>query len=200
MNCFLWLEARNDIPFTDIHCFVDDYIPFAELFTIPYLLWFFYVPAVLIFLFFQREHLEDYYRCVVTLILGMSTCLFIYLIFPNEQNLRPDLTALGKQNLFTYIIQVIYNSDTKTNVLPSIHVYNAVAIHVALVTSHKFRGRKGWRMASLILCSLICLSTMFLKQHSFLDVATAFLLYFLYACLTYLWIPGWRKRKSQGRS
>lgn len=196
MKCFVWLEAREDVPFTDIHCFVDDWIPFAEIFTIPYLLWFVYVAAVLIFLFFQKNHLEDYYRCVITLILGMSTCLFIYLIFPNEQNMRPNLTALGHQNVFTDIIQFIYDSDTKTNVLPSIHVYNAVAIHVSFATSHTFRNRRGWRMASMILCSLICLSTMFLKQHSFLDAVTAFLLYYLYAYLIYLWIPRWQRKRS----
>ena len=196
MKCFIWLEARDDIPFTDIHCFVDDYIPFQELFTIPYLLWFAYVVVVLIFLFFQIDHLEDYYRCAITLILGMSTCLFIYLIFPNEQNLRPNLDTLGRRNILTDIIQIIYSSDTKTNVLPSIHVYNAVAIHVAFATSHSFRNRKTWRMASLILCCLICLSTMFLKQHSFLDVVTAFLLYFIYAWLIYLYIPAWRKKRK----
>ena len=152
MNCFLWLEAREDIPFTDIHCFLDDWIPFAEIFTIPYLLWFVYVAAVLVFLFFQKNHLEDYYRCVITLIMGMSTCLFIYLIFPNEQNMRPDLTTLGHRNILTDIIQVIYNSDTKTNVLPSIHVYNAVAIHVAFATSHSFRERRGWHCVPLSAC------------------------------------------------
>lgn len=195
MKCFIWLEARDSIPFTDIHCFVDDWIPFQELFTIPYLLWFVYVVAVLIFLFFQKKHLEDYYRCAITLILGMSTCLFIYFIFPNEQNLRPDLSTLGRSNIFTDIIQIIYDSDTKTNVLPSIHVFNAVTIHVAFATSHTFRKRRGWRMASLVLCCLICLSTMFLKQHSFLDVAAAFLLYFVYAYLVYLWFPAWRRKR-----
>lgn len=199
MKCFLWLEARNDISFTNIHCFVDDWIPFQELFTIPYLLWFVYVAVVLIYLFFQKEHLEDYYRCVITLILGMSTCLFIYFIFPNEQNMRPDLNTLGRHNIFTEIIQIIYASDTNTNVLPSIHVYNAVTIHVAFATSYGYKNRRGWRMASLILCALICLSTMFLKQHSLLDVITAFLLYFLYAYLVYRRIPKWRKRKATAK-
>ena len=36
MYCFTWLEARDDVPFTDIHCFVDDWIPFCEIFIIPY--------------------------------------------------------------------------------------------------------------------------------------------------------------------
>ena len=80
LYCFTWLEARNDVSFTKIHCFLDDWIPFSELFIIPYLLWFVYVAAVIVFLYFQKEHLEDYYRCIITLLLGMSTSLLIYFL------------------------------------------------------------------------------------------------------------------------
>lgn len=194
MYCFAWLEARDDVPFTDIHCFVDDWIPFCELFIIPYLLWFLYVVVVLLFLFLQRRHLEDYYCCVITLILGMSTCLLVYYLFPNAQSMRP--AEFAHSNIFTDIIGFIYSSDTDTNVLPSIHVYNSVAIHVAFSESHYFKNRKGWHIASLILCTLICLSTMFLKQHSFLDVITAIMLYGVYYVLVYQIIPGkFEKRK-----
>lgn len=187
LYCFAWLEARNNIPFTNIHCIVDDWIPFCEIFIIPYLLWFLYVVVVVIYLYFQKDHLEDYYRCSITLTLGMSTCLLVYLLFPNAQNMRP--TEFANPNIFTDIISFIYASDTDTNVLPSIHVYNAIAIHVAFATSYRFQSRKGWKLASLILCTLICLSTMFLKQHSFLDVITAIGLYAIYYILVYKLIP-----------
>ena len=112
--------------------------------------------------------------------------------FPNEQNLRPE--AFAHPNILTDIVQFIYDSDTHTNVFPSIHVFNAVAIHVALVTSPRIKKIKWLRPASLLLCSLICLSTMFLKQHSFLDVIAALLLYLLYATLIYKVIPQWKKK------
>lgn len=192
--CFNWLEARNDVPFRDIHCIIDDLIPFCELFVIPYILWFLYVAIVVIYLYFQREHLEDYYHCVILLMLGMSTCLLIYYLFPNEQNLRPD--TFTEQNIFTNIIDVIYTNDTNTNVLPSIHVYNSIAIHIAFVTSYRFRNKCGWHIASLILCILICLSTMFLKQHSFLDVLTGLGLYLIYYALTYPILQRFRREKS----
>lgn len=174
-----------------IHCFIDDIIPFNELFVIPYVLWFLYVLVVIVYLYFQKDHLEDYYHCVITLITGMTTCLLIYYFFPNEQNLRPE--AFAHPNILTDIVQFIYDSDTHTNVFPSIHVFNAVAIHVALVTSPRIKKIKWLRPASLLLCSLICLSTMFLKQHSFLDVIAALLLYLLYATLIYKVIPQWKK-------
>ncbi len=193
LYCFNWLEARDNVPFRDIHCAVDDWIPFCELFVIPYGIWFLYVLVVIVYLYFQKDHLEDYYHCVITLILGMSTCLLIYYLFPNEQNLRP--ASFAHPNLLTDIVSFIYASDTKTNVLPSIHVYNSIAIHIAFATSHSFRNRHGWRIASLLLCSLICLSTMFLKQHSFLDVITGLLLYLFYSALVYKLIPYLRQKR-----
>jgi membrane-associated phospholipid phosphatase len=198
LYCFQWLEARDNVAFTDIHCVIDDWIPFCEIFVIPYVLWFVYVAAVILYLYLQRKHLEDYYRCAVMLILGMSTCLLIYYLFPNEQNLRPS--QLAHKNILTDIIQFIYASDTNTNVLPSIHVYNAITIHFAFATSHGFRKKYRWRIASLILCSLICLSTMFLKQHSLLDVLAGLGLFLIYSLLVYQVYPVWKSKMNKGNA
>ena len=165
MTWFLWLEGRDDVTYHSISCIIDDWIPFNELFAIPYFLWFGYVVIVLVFLFFQLEHLEDFYRCAATLILGMTTALIIYTVWPNSQPLPPG--------------------DTSTNVCPSLHVYNSLAIHVGLAKSHFFQNKKGWKAASLILCILICLSTVFLKQHSVIDGICALIMYGVYYVVVY---------------
>lgn len=183
MIWFLALENRKNVVFTDIHCIVDDWIPFNEVFIIPYLLWFLYVAVSLVFLFFQTKHLDDFYRCTATLLLGMTTCLFIYTIFPNAQTMRP--TEFSRDNIFTQIITVLYQADTDTNVCPSIHVYNSIAIHVGLTNSYRLKNKRGWKLASFVLCVLICLSTMFLKQHSFIDAVCALLLYTVYYAVIY---------------
>ena len=55
MHFFTWLEARNDVSFQPIHCFIDAIIPFNELFVIPYVLWFLYVLVVIVYLYFQNK-------------------------------------------------------------------------------------------------------------------------------------------------
>lgn len=177
MLWFVTLEKRTDVKFTNIHCIVDDWIPFCEFFIIPYLLWFLYVLCTLVFLFFQLNHLDNFYHTVIVLISGMTICLAIYTIFPNAQNMRP--TTFTKDNIFIQIITILYRTDTDTNVLPSIHVYNSLAIHGSVCRIADLYDKKWLCYTSLILCVAICLSTMFLKQHSFLDVVTAVLLYFL---------------------
>lgn len=177
MTWFMLLEKRTNVHFTNIHCIVDDWIPFNEIFIIPYLLWFLYVFVVLVFLFFQTDYINDFYHTAAVLILGMTASLLIYTIFPNMQRMRP--TTFDRDNVFLRIIAILYKTDTDTNVLPSIHVFNSLAIHAGVCRCHAFQ-KHGWiRIASLLLCSLICLSTMFLKQHSFLDVVAAFALFLL---------------------
>lgn len=180
---FLWLEKRKSIDYHSIHCLVDEWIPFNELFIIPYLLWFGYVAVVLVFLFSQTKHLKDFYRCAATLMLGMTTCLVIYTLFPNAQPLRP--VSFPRDNPLIQLAASLYHNDTPTNVCPSIHVYNSLAIHIGLAKSYYFRNKTGWKLASLILCVSICLSTMFLKQHSFIDVVCAILLYAFYYAVVY---------------
>lgn len=177
MIWFVALEQRTNVKFTDIHCIVDDWIPFCEVFIIPYLLWFLYVAAGLVFLFFQLDHLEDFYRCVIMLILGMTAFLIISTVFPNGQSMRP--TTFDRDNIFTRIIAVLYSTDTSTNVFPSIHVYNSIVIHAGLANALLAKNRRGWYYASLILCISICLSTVFLKQHSFLDGIAAIVLFLI---------------------
>ena len=62
------------------------------------------------------------------------------------------------------------STDTPTNILPSIHVFNSLAIHKAIVSCQRLKKHRGIQIASWILTILIVLSTMFLKQHSVIDV------------------------------
>ncbi len=187
MVWFILLEQRDGIKFKEIHCIVDDWIPFCEIFIIPYLLWFAYVALSLVFLFFQTKYIDDFYRCAAILVVGMTTSLVIYTFFPNAQNMRP--VTFERENIFTNIISVLYAADTDTNVCPSIHVYNSIAIHVALASSKCFKDKKWVKNSSFILCILICLSTLFLKQHSFVDLVCAAALYMFYYIIIYRPVP-----------
>ena len=58
-----------------------------------------------------------------------------------------------------------------------------IAAHIAISKSKFFKGKKILKAGSFVLMVLICLSTVFLKQHSVLDgiyaVILAFILYIL---------------------
>ncbi|MBO5210277.1 MAG: serine/threonine protein phosphatase [Lachnospiraceae bacterium] len=155
-----------------IHVALDDYIPFCEVFVIPYLLWFLYIAVVLGYFLFKDK--EDYFKCCTFLFTGMTIFLLISTLWPNGHHLRPFV--MPRDNIFTKMVAALYQTDTATNLWPSIHVYNSLGCHFAIVKSKHFETRKGIRIASLILCVSIIMSTMLLKQHSVFDVTTAFIM------------------------
>ena len=99
---------------------------------------------------------------------GMTIFLIVSYVYPNAQHLRP--AEFPRNNLFTSIVKWLYKTDTPTNILPSIHVFNSLAVHMSLTNCEALRNRKGIRIASLTLTTLIIMSTMLLKQHSVIDV------------------------------
>ena len=115
--------------------------------------------------------MDTFVRMSRYLFLGMFISLFICTVYPNGTDLRPDINT--DKNIFTALCGFIWGADTPTNVLPSIHVYNSIGVHIALTKAGCFKDNRFLRTASLIACVSICLSTMFLKQHSVVDVFAA---------------------------
>ena len=87
LTWFAWLEKTNVKNYQVIHVALDDYIPFCELFVVPYLLWFLYVAAVVVYLFFKNK--QDYYKLCVFLFTGMTVFLIVSTLWPNGHHLRP---------------------------------------------------------------------------------------------------------------
>lgn len=167
---FSLLEKTVTRGYTVIHVALDDYIPFCEVFVIPYFLWFSYVAFVVMYFFFKDK--EDYYKTCMFLFTGMTIFLLVSTIFPNGHHLRPRV--MPRDNIFTAMVAWLYRTDTPTNLWPSIHVYNSLGAHFAITRSKHFANNRGAKALSLVLCISIILSTMFIKQHSVWDVATAF--------------------------
>ena len=172
MTWFAWLEKNTTGHYRIIHMAADDYIPFCEVFVIPYFLWFAYVSAVVIYFFFKNK--EDYYRTCIFLFTGMTIFLIVSTLWPNGQHLRP--AVMPRDNIFTRMVAALYRTDTPTNLWPSIHVYNSLGAHFAIIRSKCFEKKKGIRIGSLILAVSIIMATMFIKQHSLVDVLCGWIL------------------------
>lgn len=167
---FVYLEDTVTTNFNLIHSPLDDLIPFCEYFIIPYYLWFLFIAITCIFFFFSNT--RDFYRLIIFLVVGMTLFLVISTIYPNGQNLRPDI--FPRDNIFVDMVKNLYVIDTPTNILPSIHVYNSLAAYAAIYNNQKLRNNKWINIPSFILTLLIIMATVFLKQHSIIDVFSAF--------------------------
>lgn len=178
---FFYLEQTVTRHYEVIHMALDDYIPFCEVFIIPYYLWFLYVAGTVIYLILNDK--KEYYRACVFLFTGMTVFLIVSTLWPNGQHLRPF--TMPRDNIFSRMVAGLYRTDTPTNLWPSIHVYNSLGAHIAISKCQKLADKKWIQRGSFVLAVSIILSTMFLKQHSVFDVLTAFIMGFIMYGLVY---------------
>ena len=164
MIAFFYLEQRTGAVH-QIHFGIDAYIPFCEVFIIPYLMWFGYVAFTVCFLCVRDQ--EESEKLVAFLMAGMTIFIVVSAVYPNGHHLRP--VVFPRDNVFTRMIAVLYASDTPTNVLPSIHVYNSIAIMIAVWRSKCFKGRRLITGFMLALGVSIIFSTVLIKQHSMIQ-------------------------------
>jgi membrane-associated phospholipid phosphatase len=178
------------VPRYYMQTWLDGYIPFIKVFVIPYVVWFVYIVAVPVYLGFKSR--KDFMRLCTLMAVGQSICLLVYYLLPNGQDLRPVIIG---NDVFSRMIQAIYNSDTSTNVAPSIHVLHSLAIHFGLMNYEPFRKRKFLPAVSFLVMVSVVLSTVFIKQHAVMDVLYGLLLSSVLYVLIYKCIP-WRKAVS----
>lgn len=144
---------------------LDDIIPFVKEMVIPYIIWYAYIVIPLVI--FAFTDIESYTKLCLFLFVGMTICFIIFAVFPNGQNLRPEITG---NDIYSRIIKGIYEADKPINSAPSMHTLNAMAIHFVLRKSKKFKDNKYIKTISFILMILIIASTVMIKQHSIIDV------------------------------
>lgn len=177
---FFLLEQRSISPYI-LNSNLDEKIPFCAAFVIPYFSWFLYMPLTVagFALYCDNEKFEPFIR---SLILGNILFLVISFVFPNGHTLRPVLEG---SDIFTQIVRFLYTIDTPTNILPSMHVFCAVLCCIALCQTNPVQKHPLLGHAVRLLTILIVLSTVFLKQHTILDVIAALALNFFCYALFY---------------
>lgn len=147
---------------------VDSMIPFCELFVLPYVLWYFYLIGIHVYTFFND--VDAFKKLMKYIIITYSVTLVIYYLFPTCQLLRP--AVFERDNVLTQFMTGFYAFDTNTNVCPSLHVIGSVAV---MHTAWNTKGLESTKCkaAFAITTFLISISTVFLKQHSVIDVIVA---------------------------
>lgn len=177
---FYCLETFRTTGYHPVYSPIDDMIPFCEFFVIPYIFWFVYLIGMYAYsLLFDLDTFRDYSYYVI---LTYTTTIIIYLVYPTMQELRP--AEFPRDNSLTDFMRGFYEFDTNTNVCPSLHVIGSVCVSAAAWNSKLF-SKIGWRIAFTVTTILIALSTVFLKQHSIVDVPPALLICAVYYPLVF---------------
>ncbi|MGI5972089.1 MAG: phosphatase PAP2 family protein [Oscillospiraceae bacterium] len=153
-----------------IYCRLDDLIPFCEWFVIPYLFWYIFFAGTLIFFLIKSR--EDFLRCGLMSAAAVTVAILIFCVFPNGIAFRPE--TLPRDNLLTKaLISIVYKLDPPYSVMPSLHCAISLTMAIALNKSHLMDGRRFLKILWWAIAVLICVSTVFVRQHSVLDILGA---------------------------
>jgi hypothetical protein len=178
----LFVLTENLIPAEScyvVHCAIDDMIPFCEIFLIPYVFW--YLLIIISLGYFLLYNVDSFKRLQIFIIITQVVAMAIYIFFPNRQDLRPP--QFPRDNFLTRSVAFLYRIDTNTGVCPSLHV--AYSIGIASVWLKEKGVHLLWKSFVVISAILICLSTMFIKQHSAVDFLAALLVCLLAEAIVY---------------
>lgn len=170
-----------------VHSSLDDIIPFCEYFIIPYVLWYFLIIGTL--LYFMFYSVQNFKNLLIYIFILQIIATLIFVLFPNRQDLRP--TDFANQNIFTDLTSYIYKIDTNTNVCPSLHV--AISIGIASAWIKEKSASKFVKTLIVAFCISVCLSVVFVKQHSVVDIYVAIPICIL---AEYLAFKNYRKTKK----
>ncbi|MGN0998362.1 MAG: phosphatase PAP2 family protein [Faecousia sp.] len=166
---FWYLERVHPVEaYHTMHCFLDDCIPFNEWFAIPYVFWFAFL--VIIHVYTGLYDVPCFRKLMKSIIFSYSLSLLIFFLFPTCQELRP--TQFERDNFLTRFMARFYILDTSTNVCPSLHVIGSMMVVFAAWNTKRFQT-VPWIIAFTAVGILISISTVFLKQHSVLDILVA---------------------------
>ena len=166
---FFYITERVIKPahYHEIHCGLDDLIPFNELFLIFYASWYLLVGGAVIFYLLYDARIFRHLQ--IFLIITQITGIITYIVYPSIQHLRPE--TFERDNFLTRATAYLYSIDTNTGVFPSMHVAFALAVLSAAVRDRYLT--KLQKLGIAIWVILISASVCFVKQHSFMDVISA---------------------------
>lgn len=155
----------------NIHCKIDYMIPFVPVFVVAYFSWFVFIVATgIIFLLKSKEDLR---KTFLSINFCMAIGIVIYVVFPNYQLLRP--TTYGN-DFFSQWVKLLQQGDSPSSVCPSLHVAVSICLYTGIANSVCFKNRPKIKFFTLVITILICISTVFIKQHSVVDVGFGILL------------------------
>ena len=185
----MYFLTENLIPVekcTPVYMWLDDVIPFNEYFVIPYTFWYFLI--VFSLLYFALYDIPKFRGLQIYIMVTQFVAMAVYILYPTRQDLRPE--SFANDNFFTRVIGFMYVFDTNTGVCPSLHCAYSFGIMSTWLKDKS--AHPLWRAFVVFAVIMICLSTMFIKQHSAVDFFAAIPLGILAEVIAY---GGYWKKK-----
>lgn len=153
-----------------VNTIIDDIIPLhtpaVVIYVLAYLQW-----ILAVYVLLKQDTLFGK-RFAVMFAISSVFDFFVYILFPT----RMDRPILEVNNVFDWILSIVYSVDTPINLCPSFHCLASTFTIIAL--NHSNIDKK-YKVINIIFSILVYASTLLTKQHCFVDVLAGILLAYL---------------------
>ena len=169
----------------------DDLIPIIPVFAVIYL--FSYVFWICGPIAVSLTKKRNFVNSIVGLSLAYLIGFLFFVFLPTcmDRSREGLMEVASRPGLFNWLLSIIYGADGSGmafNLFPSYHCL--ISLYCYLGVRRQPEISKGFRIYSLIMTVLICLSTVFTKQHYVLDIAGGLGISLLCYWLVGIWDPG----------
>lgn len=166
IHAIVWLGTKSLADFSrasDVTLGIDALFPLRPEWVVIYVATFLFWGMGLLLIARQDEQLCC--RFAAGVVIGDLICGIIFIAFPSCIP-RPELNPADGG--FIWALSVVYSFDTPTNCFPSMHCMFA---YLVFRQSLRSPGARPWfKLFCAVFTVLVCLSTLFVKQHVVADV------------------------------
>lgn len=118
----------------------------------------------------SMESREDSDRFFLADLLSKLVCLLVFVFFPATME-RPEVTG---SDIFSQLVRILYWLDPPTSLFPSIHCINSWLCWIVVRRSRRIPRFYKW--FSFLFAIAVCVSTLTVRQHVFVDTVSGVLL------------------------
>ncbi len=146
----------------------DDATPFVPAFIYIYVGAFFFWIGGYAYLYSRNRAIAD--RLLTADLLCKAAGLLVFCLYPCtlKQPASEEITGVG-----AWLVKMIYSIDKPGKLLPSMHCYVSILLALPAFSKHAGEVPVRIRISFPLFGLAICASTLFVKQHVFVDVWTA---------------------------
>ena len=142
---------------------IDSYIPFIPAFILPYVLC--YAHWVINIIMSAHTGRERFNKFSTALMLSQIICGILFLVVPTTI-VRPDVSMY--KGVVGVLLKFIYGMDAPVNLFPSMHCLLSWFSWIAVRNCDNVP--RWYQIFSLIFAIIVCISTVTVKQHFFVDI------------------------------
>ena len=148
---------------------IDAKIPFSIYAIIPYSTWFFLL-IIVPYLLYKKDR-NSLAKYIVSYLVMVVIADIIFISYPTTVA-RPEVTGT---NIIELITRLVFWVDTPIlNCFPSMHCAISMSWLLYIITSKETNKKE--KIIIPILCVAIMISTLFIKQHVFIDLVSGVIL------------------------